>query len=214
MRINWILTADCWGMDVWRELEVLWCPWSDHWGVIGQGTFGGSGDGPGHWRLNCALLKDKGLWEQWEVEVSDNIAGWRREGVVAGDRWLKLKAAAQVYWGEVGRAKGRLRRKQMKEVSRRLEGLLLASAGRQGGTVEEEEEWRMERVRMEIEELKAAVREGEERQVQGMIVRLRWQGLEEGERPTKFLPRLLRARKMRQRWEGIIGEDGVMVAGL
>ena len=116
-RIDWILTADCWGMDVWRELEVLWCPWSDHWGVIGQGTFGGSGDGPGHWRLNCALLKDKGLWEQWEVEVSGNIAGWRREGVVAGDRWLKLKAAAQVYWGEVGRAKGRLRRKQMKEVS-------------------------------------------------------------------------------------------------
>ena len=92
---------------------------------------------------------------------------------MAGDRWLKLKAMAQVYWGEVGRAKGRLRRKQMKEVSHRLEGLLLASACRQGGTEEEEEEWRMERVRMEIEELKAATREEEERQVQGMIARLR-----------------------------------------
>ena len=60
-KIDWVLSADCWGEDVWQELGVVWCPWSDHWGVLGQGNFGGSGEGPGHWWLNCALLADGDL---------------------------------------------------------------------------------------------------------------------------------------------------------
>ena len=40
---------------------------------------------------------------------------------------------------------------------------------------------------MEIEELKGVWRMEEESRVQGMVARLRWQGLEEGERPTKYL---------------------------
>ena len=64
-------------------------------------------------------------------------------------------------------------------------------------------------MRMEIEELKGVWRMEEESQVQGMVARLRWQGLEEGERPTKYLSRLLRARRVKQRWEKIIkGDDG------
>ena len=43
--------------------------------------------------------------------MADSIAHWREEGLVIGDQWLKLKAAAQVYWGEVGRVKGRIRKK-------------------------------------------------------------------------------------------------------
>ena len=35
-----------------------------------------------------------------------------------------------------------------------------------------------------------------------MVVRLRWQGLEEGERPSRYLTRLLRVRRVKQRWEG------------
>ena len=25
-RIDWILMAECWGADVWKTLEVEWCP--------------------------------------------------------------------------------------------------------------------------------------------------------------------------------------------
>ena len=69
-------------------------------------------------------------------------------------------------------------------------------------------------MRMEIEELKGVWRMEEESRVQGMVARLRWQGLEEGERPTKYLSQLLRARRVRQRWEGIIGEDSSLVTGV
>ena len=48
--------------------------------------------------------------------MTDNFVCWRREGIVVGDWWLKLKATAQVFWGEGGKGKGRLQRKQMREV--------------------------------------------------------------------------------------------------
>ena len=64
---------------------------------------------------------------------------------------------------------------------------------------------------MEIAKLKDDLRKEEETRLQGMVARLRWQGLEEGERPTKFLSRLLCAWQVRQRWDGILGQNGELI---
>ena len=47
-----------------------------------------------------------------------------------------------------------------------------------------------------------------------MVMKLWWQRLEERERPTKYLSRLLRVRRVKQRWERIIGGDGCLVTGV
>ena len=123
-RIDWVLSADYWGVDVWQEIGVVWCPWSDHWGVLGQGKFGGSGEGPGHWQLNCALLSDGDLWEKWEGEVVTSMARWKEEGAPVGLRWVKLKEVARMYWSEAGKQRGRLQRMKGKWASCRMEQLL------------------------------------------------------------------------------------------
>jgi hypothetical protein len=64
---------------------------------------------------------------------------------------------------------------------------------------------------MEIAKLKDDLRKEEETRLQGMVARLRWQSLEEGERPTKFLSRLLHARRVQQRWDGIVGPSGELI---
>ena len=100
---------------------MVWCPWSDHWGVLGQRNFGGSGEGPGHWQLNCALLRDRDLWEKWEGEVVASVARWKEEGALVGLRWVKLKEAARMYWSEAGKQRGRLQQMKGKWASHQME---------------------------------------------------------------------------------------------
>ena len=129
-RIDWILTADCWGMDVWKEL--VWCPWSDHWGLIGKAQMGGKEDGPGHWRMNTALLEDLYLWKRWSEEICTSVVHWRKAGSSIEVRWPALKAAAQYFWIEAGRQRSQQQRARNLKASKQL-AVLLQSMGEMPG---------------------------------------------------------------------------------
>jgi hypothetical protein len=131
-RIDWILTADCWGRDVWKDLDTIWCPWSDHWGLLGKARMGGKGDGPGHWCLNTALLEDPYLWKRWAEEICGSVACWKGEGSPIEVRWLALKAAAQRFWIDAGKQRSLQRRNRNQRASKRL-AVLLQSMGEVAG---------------------------------------------------------------------------------
>ena len=119
-RIDWLLSVACHGSEVWNELTLLWCPWSDHWGLLGQGCFGGSGDGSGHWHLNSSLLAIPDLWGRWSSDIADRVVYWSSQGLVMDTRWLRLKAAAQTYWREAGRERGKQRHMRVRWASARM----------------------------------------------------------------------------------------------
>ena len=74
-----------------------------------------------------------------------------------------------------------------------------------------QDEWRLNRAQLEVAELARVLKYEEVERTHGLAAQLRWQGLEEGERPSKFLSRLLHARRVKQRWSGILDEDGLLV---
>ena len=69
-QIDWILTAECWGLDIWRDMRVEWCPWSDYWSIMGWGSFRGGEMGldigisipPCWWRNLCRRIRSLRLW--------------------------------------------------------------------------------------------------------------------------------------------------------
>ena len=85
----------------------------------------------------------------------------------------------------------------MRWASDRLEHLLLGLAGLVGDAGMED--WHLVRACLEIDKLKAVVRGEEEAHFQSMVAHLKWQRLEEGERPTKFLSKILQACWVQQR---------------
>jgi len=74
-----------------------------------------------------------------------------------------------------------------------------------GDGLEDEERYRLVR---EIGELQADLKAQEDRKVDGLLARLRVKRLEEGERPTKYLSGILRAREVQQSWTSVIGDSG------
>jgi hypothetical protein len=159
--------------------------------------------------MNTALLEDPYLWKRWSEEICASVAHWKKVGRPIEVRWPALKAAAQRFWIEAGRQRSLQRRSRNLKASKRL-AVLLQSMGEMPGN-RNDIDWRGRRLWMEIAELKDELKKEEETRIQGMVARLRWQGLEEGERPTKFLSRLLRIRRVRQRWDGILGPQEELI---
>jgi hypothetical protein len=175
--------------------------------VEAGGSFGGSKGGGGRWRLNTSLLGRKTERGRFVDVAKGEIRRWKEEGMMVQEWWGRFKFMAGAFWHDVGEVAG----KEQKDKERRVDRGLKWRLARLAGTKLDNGE--RCRLVQEVGELQADLRAQEDRRVDGLLARLRAKWLEEGERPTKYLSGILKAREVRQSWSSVLGEEGQEITG-